>query len=61
MKSCNEWKPFIAMIAVEFGFATVNIFLKKVLEEGMNDLVFITCRLLVATILLAPIGYFWER
>ncbi|KAH9774802.1 hypothetical protein WN944_012729 [Citrus x changshan-huyou] len=61
MKSCNEWKPLIAMIAVEFGFATVNIFLKKVLEEGMNELVFITCRLLVATILLAPIGYFWER
>ncbi|KAG5015433.1 hypothetical protein JHK85_021569 [Glycine max] len=39
----------------------VNILLKKVLQEGMNHLVFITYRLSVATIFLAPIGYFKER
>ncbi|KAJ4711757.1 WAT1-related protein [Melia azedarach] len=59
--SCNEWKPFIAMISIEFAFAITNIFLKKVLQEGMNDLVFITYRLIIATILLSPIAYFWER
>ncbi|XWS48701.1 hypothetical protein CRYUN_Cryun13aG0098900 [Craigia yunnanensis] len=61
LKSCNEWKPFIAMIAIDFSFAVVNILLKKVLDEGMNHLVLITFRLSISTIFLAPIGYFWER
>ncbi|KAK7302974.1 hypothetical protein RJT34_13872 [Clitoria ternatea] len=61
MKNCDEWKPFIIMIAIDFSFATVNILLKKVLEEGMNHLVFITYRLSIATIFVAPMGYFWER
>ncbi|XP_022737307.1 WAT1-related protein At3g30340-like [Durio zibethinus] len=58
LKSCNEWKPFIAMIATDFSFTVVNILLKKVLDEGMNHLVLITFRLSISTIFLAPIGYF---
>lgn len=61
METCDEWKPFIVMIAIDFSFAAVNILLKKVLDEGMNHLVFITYRLSIATIFVAPIGYFWER
>ncbi|ONI07724.1 hypothetical protein PRUPE_5G135800 [Prunus persica] len=61
MKSCDEWKPFIAMIAIDFCFAIVNILLKKVLDEGMNHLVLITYRLTISTIFLAPISYFRER
>ncbi|XP_004485925.1 WAT1-related protein At3g30340-like [Cicer arietinum] len=61
MKSCDEWKPFMIMIAIDFSFAAVNILLKKVLDEGMNHLVFITYRLSIATIFVAPIGYFRER
>ncbi|XP_057433499.1 WAT1-related protein At3g30340-like [Lotus japonicus] len=61
MKICDEWKPFIVMIAIDFSFAAVNVLLKKVLEEGMNHLVFITYRLSIATIFIAPIGYFRER
>ncbi|KAK7834695.1 wat1-related protein [Quercus suber] len=61
MKSCEEWKPFIAMIAVDFAFAVVNIVLKKILDEGMDHLVFVTYRLTISTIFLAPIGYFLER
>ncbi|XP_039022844.1 WAT1-related protein At3g30340-like [Hibiscus syriacus] len=61
LKSCNEWYPFIVMIAVDFSFAVVNILLKKVLDDGMNHLVLITFRLSISTIFLAPIGYFWER
>lgn len=57
----DEWKPFIVMIAIDFSFAAVNILLKKVLEEGMNHLVFITYRLSIATIFIAPIGYFRDR
>lgn len=61
MKGFDEWKPFIAMVAIDFSFAIVNILLKKVLDEGMNHLVLITYRLTISTIFLAPISYFWER
>ncbi|KAK4259558.1 hypothetical protein QN277_005879 [Acacia crassicarpa] len=61
MSSCDEWKPFLVMIAIDFAFAVVNILLKKSLQEGMNHLVFITYRLTTSSIFLAPIGYFWER
>ncbi|KAK7400172.1 hypothetical protein VNO78_11372 [Psophocarpus tetragonolobus] len=61
MKNCDEWKPFLVMIVIDFSLTMVNILLKKVLQEGMNHLAFITYRLSVATIFLAPIGYFKER
>ncbi|CAN6578740.1 unnamed protein product [Malus baccata var. baccata] len=61
VKGCGEWKPFIAMVAIDFSFAIVNILLKKVLDEGMNHLVLITYRLTIATIFLAPVSYFGER
>ncbi|GMY30683.1 WAT1-related protein At3g30340-like [Fagus crenata] len=61
MNSFEEWKPFIAMIAVEFSFAIVNILLKKILDEGMDHLVFVTYRLTISTMFIAPIGYFLER
>ncbi|XP_020232313.1 WAT1-related protein At3g30340 [Cajanus cajan] len=61
MKTCDEWKPLIVMIAVVFSLAALNILLKKVLEEEINPFVFITYRLLMSTIFIAPIGYFIER
>ncbi|KAK9274604.1 hypothetical protein L1049_021853 [Liquidambar formosana] len=61
LKSLDEWRPVIAMIAVDLAFAIVNILLKEVLDEGMNHLVLITYRLSISTVFLAPIGYFWER
>ncbi|PON93003.1 Plant-drug/metabolite exporter [Trema orientale] len=59
-KSCDEWKPFIAMVGVDFVFAVLNILLKKVLDEGMDHLVLVTYRLSISAIFLAPISYFWE-
>ncbi|KAK7247187.1 hypothetical protein RIF29_42064 [Crotalaria pallida] len=59
--TCDEWKPFLVMIAVAFALTIVNILLKKVLEEGMNHLAFITYRLSISSIFLAPMSYFWER
>jgi hypothetical protein len=45
VKSCEEWKPFIAMIAVNFAFAIVNILLKKILDEGMDHGPFGLCHI----------------
>ncbi|XP_047179279.1 WAT1-related protein At3g30340-like [Vigna umbellata] len=61
MKNCDEWKPFLAMVAIDFSLTMVNILLKQVLQKGMNHLVFVTYRLSVSTIFLAPISYFKER
>ncbi|XP_027348616.1 WAT1-related protein At3g30340-like [Abrus precatorius] len=61
MKNCDEWKPFLVMIGIDFSLTVVNILLKKVLEEGMDHLVFITYRLSISTIFLLPISYFRER
>ncbi|KAF8028087.1 hypothetical protein BT93_E0872 [Corymbia citriodora subsp. variegata] len=60
-RSCDEWKPFFVMLAIDFAFAIVNILLKKVLEEGIDHLVLITYRLAISSIFLSPIGYFLER
>ncbi|XP_030540137.1 WAT1-related protein At3g30340-like [Rhodamnia argentea] len=59
--SCDEWKPFFVMLAIDFAFAVVNILLKKVLEEGIDHLVLVTYRLAISAIFLSPIGYFLER
>ncbi|OWM72247.1 WAT1-related protein At3g30340-like [Punica granatum] len=56
-----QWAPYIAMIAIEFAFAVVNVMLKKVLEEGMNHLVLIAYRQAVSTLFLSPLAYFLER
>lgn len=61
MKSYEEWRPFIVMLAINFAFAGVNILLKKVLDEGINHLVLVTYRLSISAMFLAPIGYYMER
>ncbi|KAI4371904.1 hypothetical protein MLD38_010200 [Melastoma candidum] len=59
--SCEEWKPFILMLAIDLAFAIVNILLKQMLDGGMNHLVFITYRLVISASFLGPIDYFAER
>ncbi|GFY93550.1 nodulin MtN21 /EamA-like transporter family protein [Actinidia rufa] len=61
MDCCEQWKPFIAMVAVDFALAVVNILLKKVLNEGISHLLIITYRQSISAIFLAPVAYFWER
>ncbi|KAG6513623.1 hypothetical protein ZIOFF_023955 [Zingiber officinale] len=58
-----EWncKPVLTMLAVGMALAVMNIMIKKEIQEGMNRLVFITLRHLVATLFMAPIAFFHER
>ncbi|KAL4570571.1 hypothetical protein LXL04_026227 [Taraxacum kok-saghyz] len=60
-KNNGKWYPVLVMVAVHFVFATINVLLKKVIVDGLNHLVFITYRLTVATIFLAPVAFFFER
>ncbi|KAG9455403.1 hypothetical protein H6P81_008307 [Aristolochia fimbriata] len=61
MSKCSEGKPVVAMVAVEVAFAIVNVLIKRVLDEGMPALVFITYRFIAAAIFLAPIAHLLER
>ncbi|XP_061357220.1 WAT1-related protein At3g30340-like [Gastrolobium bilobum] len=55
------WKPVLVMILVNLALAFVNIFLKKVLNEGMDYLTILTYRQAISAIFLAPIAFFYER
>ncbi|XP_062157371.1 WAT1-related protein At3g30340-like [Alnus glutinosa] len=61
MNSFGEWKPVAAMVAVNFALAMVNLLLKKVLNEGTNQLIIVTYRQSISAIFLGPIAYFWKR
>lgn len=61
MNSFGKWKPVFAMVAVNFALAIVNLLLKKVLNEGTNQLVIVTYRQSISAIFLGPIAYFWKR
>ncbi|KAF5952472.1 hypothetical protein HYC85_010416 [Camellia sinensis] len=60
MDCCEKWKPFAAMVAVDFALAVVNILLKKVLNEGVNHLLIVTYRQSISAIFLSLIAFFWE-
>jgi hypothetical protein len=61
MNSFGEWKPVGAMVVVNFALAIVNLLLKKVLNEGTNQLIIVTYRQSISAIFLGPIAYFWNR
>lgn len=61
MNFFQKWKAIAVMIFVEFALAVVNALCKKVLNEGVNQLVITTYRLSIAVIVLTPIACFLER
>ncbi|KAG2608897.1 WAT1-related protein At3g30340-like [Panicum virgatum] len=61
MAHIDEWKPVIAMLFFDLISAVTTALIKKALQEGLDRLVLITLRQLVATVFLAPIAYFKER
>ena len=61
MARIDEWKPVIAMLVFDLISAVTTALIKKALEEGLDRLVLITLRQLVATVFLSPIAFFKER
>lgn len=55
------WKPVLVMILVNLALAFVNVFMKKVLNEGMDHLTILTYRQAISAIFLTPIACFYER
>ncbi|KAL6568868.1 hypothetical protein OROHE_003609 [Orobanche hederae] len=61
MKSFAKWYPVLVMIVIDLAFAISNILLKKIVDHGINRLVFITYRQSVSAIFLSPLALFLER
>ncbi|KQK20015.1 WAT1-related protein At3g30340 [Brachypodium distachyon] len=57
----DEWKPVIAMLVFDLISAVTTALIKKALAEGLDRLVLVTLRQLVATAFLSPIAFFKER
>ncbi|KAF0895419.1 hypothetical protein E2562_012427 [Oryza meyeriana var. granulata] len=60
-KGGEECRTVMAMLVFDLISAVMTALVKKALEQGLNRLVLITLRQLVATLFLAPIAYFKER
>ncbi|KAF9595109.1 hypothetical protein IFM89_037043 [Coptis chinensis] len=53
--------PCLAMVAVEIGFAGMNIIMKLAMDSGMNPIVMVAYRQMVATLFVAPLAFLLER
>ncbi|KAG6394950.1 hypothetical protein SASPL_145542 [Salvia splendens] len=57
----NTCKPYIAMISLQFGYAGMNIITKISLNGGMSHYVLVVYRHAIATAVIAPFAFFFER
>ncbi|CAL9773861.1 unnamed protein product [Musa acuminata subsp. burmannicoides] len=57
----GDCTPTLAMVAVQVGFAGLNVLSKLALDDGMSPFVMIAYRQLVATLFLSPLAIFLER
>lgn len=57
----DQWMPTAAMVATNIVIAVMTALLKQALSQGMNRLVLITFRQMLATLFLGPIAYFKDR
>ena len=57
----EKWMPTAAMVVTNIVIAVMTALLKQALNQGMNRLVLITFRQMLATVFLGPIAYFKER
>ncbi|XP_066347226.1 WAT1-related protein At1g68170-like isoform X1 [Miscanthus floridulus] len=54
-------KPAVAMVAVEFVFSALQIFIKLALDDGMDVRVLVAYRLMFAAAFLCPLAFLLER
>ncbi|KAH7513653.1 hypothetical protein FEM48_Zijuj11G0003700 [Ziziphus jujuba var. spinosa] len=57
----NDYIFYVAMVVVQLAYGGSNILIKISLDKGLNKLVFVVYRHLIATLLLGPIAYVLER
>lgn len=54
----EEYKPALAMVAVQFNYAAMTLLAKAAFTKGMSPMVFVVYRQAIASLVLAPISFF---
>lgn len=57
----EAYASYGAMILIQFAYGGANILTKIALEKGLNQLVFVVYRHIIAMLLLGPFAYVLER
>ncbi|GAB2211649.1 hypothetical protein Droror1_Dr00024974 [Drosera rotundifolia] len=57
----GELLPLVAMVVVQVGYAGMNIIAKLAMDDGMDPLVLVAYRQILATVAIAPFAFFLER
>lgn len=57
----SKFKPYLAIISLQFGYAGMYIITMVSLKHGMSHYVLAVYRHVVATIVLAPFAFVLER
>ncbi|XVF80352.1 hypothetical protein PTKIN_Ptkin15bG0062900 [Pterospermum kingtungense] len=60
MNCWRQWKPVVAMIAINFALAITNVLIKKTLDEGVSHIIILMYRQAISAVSLAPIAFFRE-
>ncbi|CAN1747011.1 WAT1-related protein At2g39510, partial [Linum perenne] len=60
-KLWNKAKPFAVIIALQFGYAGMSIITKFALNDGLSQHVLVVYRHIVATAVIAPFAFFFDR
>ncbi|KAF8389302.1 hypothetical protein HHK36_025995 [Tetracentron sinense] len=61
MGCMRDYKPMIAMFALQVTSAVASLSIRAALIRGLNPRVFVVYRQAIATLFIAPIAYFSER
>ncbi|PSS04316.1 WAT1-related protein [Actinidia chinensis var. chinensis] len=61
MGGLDDYKPALAMLALQFSYAGIALFSRGALLEGMSPRVFVVYRQAIATLVIAPLAYFTRR
>ncbi|KAK2661408.1 hypothetical protein Ddye_007941 [Dipteronia dyeriana] len=56
----GDFFPFLAMVAVQLGYAGMNFTSKLAMDSGMKPLVLVVYRQMIASVALIPFTYFFE-
>ncbi|KAG6488690.1 WAT1-related protein At4g30420-like [Zingiber officinale] len=57
----EEYKPALAMVAVQFNYAAMALLAKAAFTKGMSPMVFVVYRQAIASLVLAPISFVATR
>lgn len=60
-KSFHNWKPFIAVVFLQFGYAGMDILSKSALNKGMSNYVLVVYRHAVAFVVIVPFAVILEK